>query len=82
MVWELQIRKTRSSNAETEGYKGSIVFAFEKAMNNDLDLKTAFNGLYETLRGLHMMRDSLTAKDIKNINDDLHRVDSVLQFIF
>ena len=82
MVWELQIRKTRSSNAETEGYKGSIVFAFEKAMNNDLDLKTAFNGLYETLRGLHMMRDSLTAKDIKNINGDLHRVDSVLQFIF
>ena len=51
-------------------------------MNNDLDVKTAFDGLYETIHGLYKKRESLSVKDVKNIMDDLRRIDSVLQFIF
>ena len=51
-------------------------------MNNDLDVKTAFDSLYETISGLHKKRKSLSVKDVKNILDDLRRIDSVLQCIF
>ena len=51
-------------------------------MNNDLDVKTAFDSLYETISGCTRCVKSLSAKDVKNIMDDLRRIDSVLQFIF
>ena len=51
-------------------------------MNNDLDVKTAFDSLYETISKLYKKRESLSVKDVKNIMDDLRRIDSVLQFIF
>ena len=51
-------------------------------MNNDLDVKTALDSLYETISELHKNRESLSAKDVKNILDDLRRIDSVLQCIF
>ena len=60
----------------------AIVSVFEKGMNNDLDVKTAFDSLYETISELHKKRESLSVKDVKNIMDDLRRIDSVLQFIF
>ena len=51
-------------------------------MNNDLDVKTAFDNLYETISELHKKRESLSVKDVKNLMDDLRRIDSVLQCIF
>ena len=84
MVKDLQEQKSDNSNTETEteGVNGTIVSVFENGMNNDLDVKTVFDGLYETIRRLNKMRESLSVKDVKNIMDDLRRIDSVLQFIF
>ena len=81
MVKDLQKQKPDDSNKETEGVDGSIVSAFEKGMNNDLDVKTAFDGLYGTVSKIHRKREALSAKDLKNIMSDLRRIDSVLQFI-
>jgi len=84
MIKGLQKPKPDKPNTETETerVKGSIVSVFEKGMNNDLDVKTAFDGLYETISELHKMREALSVKDVKNIINDLRRIDSVLQFIF
>ena len=81
MVKDLQEQKSDNSNTEPEGVDGSIVSVFEKGMNNDLDVKTAFDGLYETVSELHKKRETLSVKDVKNIMSDLRRIDSVLQFI-
>jgi cysteinyl-tRNA synthetase len=60
----------------------SIVLAFENGMNNDLDVKTAFDSLYETISELYRTRESLSVKDQKNLLNGLRRIDSVLQCIF
>src|SRR5208283_4398783 len=82
MVKDIREQKSENSTAETKGAKGSIVSVFEKGMNNDLDVKTAFDSLYDTIQGLYKMRESLSVKDVKDIMADLRRIDSVLQFIF
>jgi len=51
-------------------------------MNNDLDVKSAFDSLYRTIHELHKMHESLNVKDAKNISNSLRRIDSVLQCIF
>lgn len=55
---------------------------FENSMNNDLDVKTAFDNLFEKIRFLHKKRKTLSSKNLKKILNDLHRIDSVLQCIF
>jgi cysteinyl-tRNA synthetase len=82
MVKDLQEQKSDNSNEETDGVRGIIISAFEKGMNNDLDVKTAFDGLCETVSELHKKRGALSVKDVKNTLADLRRIDSVLQFIF
>jgi len=82
MIKDLQVQKSNNSNTETEVFKGTFVSVFEKGMNNDLDVKTAFDGLYQTISELHKKRGALSVKDIKNIISDLRRINSVLQFIF
>ena len=82
MVKDLQEQNPDNSNKETEGVNGAIVSGFEKSMNNDLDVKTAFDGVYETTSKLHKKRETLSVKDVKNVMSDLHRINSVLQFIF
>ncbi len=84
MVKELQKPKPDKPNAETETERvnGTIVSVFENGMNNDLDVKTVFDSLYETIHRAYKMRESLRVKDEKNIMDNLRRIDSVLQFIF
>jgi len=60
----------------------SIVPGFENGMNNDLDVKAAFDSLYKTIGELYRMRESLSAKDSENLLNELRRIDSVLQCIF
>ena len=52
MVKDLEKQKTDNSNKETKRVDGSMVSVFENGMNNDLDVKTAFDSLYETIRQL------------------------------
>jgi cysteinyl-tRNA synthetase len=55
---------------------------FEEKMNNDLDVKAAFDYLYETVGELHKTRKTLETGNIKNVLNRLRRIDSVLQCIF
>jgi len=82
MVKELQEPKSDHSNPEMEALTSRIVSEFEGGMNNDLDVKSAFDSLYGTICELHKMRESLNVKDAKNISNSLRRIDSVLQCIF
>ena len=82
MVKELQEPKSDHSNPEMEALTSRIVSEFESGMNNDLDVKSAFDSLYRTIHELHKMHESLNVKDAKNISNSLRRIDSVLQCIF
>lgn len=82
MVKELQEAKGAYSNPEVEALVGRIVSSFESGMNNDLDMKTAFDSLYETICVLHEIRWSLSVDAVKNILSHLRRIDSVFQCVF
>jgi hypothetical protein len=51
-------------------------------MDNDLDVRSAFDHLFKITSKLHQKRSFLGAKDIKNIKENLCRIDTVLQCIF
>jgi hypothetical protein len=53
-------------------------------MDNDLDVKAAFDALYTTVVALHklMKQGKLSAEEAKVAVKGLRRVDSVLQVIF
>ena len=42
-------------------------------MNNNLDVKAAFDSMYETVSALHEIRQSLGEKDVKNVLSDLRQ---------
>jgi cysteinyl-tRNA synthetase len=82
MIKELQQQKSEDSSSETEKLVATLIPVFEAAMNNDLDVKTAFSNIYETISELHEKCRSLGSKNIKKLMNDLGKVDSVLQCIF
>ena len=82
MVAEVQKVKPTSQLEKKEPLIGSIMSNFEKHMNNNFDVKSAFDRLYEIIREIYQIRRSLGSKDIKNMLTVLHRVDNVLQCIF
>jgi cysteinyl-tRNA synthetase len=82
MVKELQEVQGGCSKQAPVSLPDSIVLDFENGMNNDLDVKAAFDSLYETIRELYRMRESLSVKDSKKLLNGLRRIDSVLQCIF
>jgi cysteinyl-tRNA synthetase len=57
---------------------------FEECMNNDLDIKCAFDDLLEIIgKFLQLKQDSQLAKlDIDKIHKNLVKIDQVLQVIF
>ena len=70
------------SNSQTEESNTEISSDFETHMNNDLDVKSAFDGLYEKVSELHKKRQTLNPKNLKNMLSELHKIDTVLQCIF
>jgi cysteinyl-tRNA synthetase len=82
MVAELQETKPSGQAENYEALINKITADFESCMNNDLNVKSAFDSLNKTIGELHRMRQSLGAQDIKNTLTCLRRVDSVLQCIF
>jgi cysteinyl-tRNA synthetase len=82
MIKELQEQKSESSSLEAEKLATDILPLFEASMNKDLDVKNAFDNLYEEISELHQKRGSLSSKKTKNLMSDLQRVDSVLQCLF
>ena len=82
MIEDLQEAKPSNQTETQATLTGKITADFEGHMDNDLDVKSAFDSLYETTTQLHKMLQSLSSKDIKNVLNSLRRVDSVLQCIF
>ena len=67
MVADLRKRKPFSQSEKQETLTDEITSDFEECMNNDLDVKSAFDSLYETISELHEKRQLLSAKKIKNV---------------
>jgi cysteinyl-tRNA synthetase len=84
MVQNLRKAKSANPSEKAEQLAGSIVSSFDENMNNDLDLKAAFDELYETVSELYglMKEKRLSIKDANAAMSGLHRIDSVLEVIF
>jgi cysteinyl-tRNA synthetase len=82
MVADLQQVNSSSQTENGEAFRGKIVADFEGYMNDDLDVKSAFDSLCETVSELHKKRQSTSAQDIESVLNSLYRIDSVLQCIF
>ena len=82
MITEIQHAKSASSDVETEANTKTIISDFESFMNNDLDVKAAFDSLYKTISQLHKKTEEASVKEVKNLLSDLGKIDSVLQCIF
>lgn len=67
---------------EPKAFADSILYDFEDSMNNNLDVKGAFDKLYENLSRLHKIKEKLSREDAENILKNLQKADYVLQCIF
>jgi len=82
MVADFEKGKPISQSEKQETDTNEITAIFEECMNNDLDIKSAFDNIYKTINNFHEKRKSLSDKKVKNLLNGLHRVDSVLQCLF
>jgi cysteinyl-tRNA synthetase len=84
MVQDLEKAEAVNSSEKAKKLAISIVSRFEEDMDNDLDVKAAFDTLYITVAALHklMKQGKLGAKEAKTATSALRRVDSVLRVIF
>jgi len=82
MISDITETKATDENAKHEETTKKIKVDFEDNMNNDLDVKSAFDCLNTTVNELYKTKATLGVKDIKNILEAVHKVDSVLNFIF
>ena len=82
MVADLERTKPTCQTGEKEAFSGKITADFEDSLNEDLDVKSAFDNLYNTISKLHEIKQTLGDKDIKNVLSGLRKIDSVLQCIF
>ena len=82
MVADLQQTKSSNKTEMKEELISKITSDFESHMNNDLDVKSAFDNIAKTIMELHTLRTSLSSKNIKNLMNALEKVNSVLQCIF
>jgi cysteinyl-tRNA synthetase len=82
MVADFEKGTPFSQSEKQETVTDEITASFEECMNNDLDVKSAFDNIFETISDFHEKRHSLSDKEVKNVLNGLLRVDSVLQCIF
>ncbi len=84
MVQDLENAEVAHSSERAKKLAVSIVSGFEEDMDNDLDVKAAFDALYATVAALHklMKQGKLSAEEAKAAVNGLRRVNSVLQVIF
>jgi cysteinyl-tRNA synthetase len=84
MVQDLEKTESANSSERAKKLAASIVSSFEENMDNDLDVKAAFDTLYKAVTALHklMKQGKLGAEKAKAAVRGLRRVDSVLQVIF
>jgi cysteinyl-tRNA synthetase len=78
MIADLQ-HMTASEKCQGDSYVGRLKGEFEAHMNNDLDVKGAFDTLAKTVAEIHQERATLAEVEVKNVLTDLAQIDSVLQ---
>ena len=83
-VRNLQEANAQSSSPKAKVLAHSIAVTFSRYMDDDLDVKGAFDALHDTFSGLHgfIQADKLSRKDAQAALTELKEVDRVLQIIF
>ena len=82
MVADLQQSRQPREKCQGDSYVGRLTAEFEAHMDNNLDVKGAFDTLTETVTQIHKNRLTLPEEEIENALSDLHRIDSVLNCLF
>jgi cysteinyl-tRNA synthetase len=80
------LEKAESANPSKKAKKlaTSIVSSFEENMDNDLDVKAAFDEIFRIISALHEFKKQgrLSLEDANAARANLQKIDSVLQIIF
>jgi cysteinyl-tRNA synthetase len=82
MISEILETKPSGETQKQEMLTSKLTSDFEAKMNNNLDVKGAFDCLLENIAELHKLRGKLEEGNVKNVLSRLRRIDGVLQCIF
>jgi cysteinyl-tRNA synthetase len=84
MVRDLEKAEAKKPSKRAKKLAYSVISSFQSNMDNDLNVKNAFDKLFQTVLQLHklMKQGKVSAKDAEAALSELHRVDCVLQVIF
>jgi cysteinyl-tRNA synthetase len=84
IVQDLRKAKSTRSSRRAKQLVASMVSGFEESMDDDLDVKTAFDRLFKTVSSLDNLNKSgrLSAEDANAALEGLRHVDRVLKVIF
>ena len=84
IIQDLEKAESAKSSKRARKLADSIVSGFHGNMDENLNVKSVFDKLYQIVLQLHklMKQRKLSAKDAEAALSGLHRVDSVLKVIF
>jgi cysteinyl-tRNA synthetase len=82
MVSDLQNTTRPADTCTGDSYVGRLTSEFEAHMNNNLNVKSAFDTLHQTVAEVYKRRQTLPKEEIENALTDLRRIDTVLQCLF
>jgi cysteinyl-tRNA synthetase len=84
IIQDLEKADSAKSSKKAKKLVDNIVLDFQDNMDDDLNLKAAFDKLYKTALQLHKLKEQgkLSAKDAEAALNGLHKIDGVLQVIF
>jgi len=84
MVKAIQEAKSDSPSPRAKNLADSVTLSFEQYMNSDLDVKSAFDTIYDIVNKLYglMKKGKLSAEDANTTLNGLRKADAVLQVIF
>ena len=74
------LKETRPLGEGSSG-ESSIAAAFEEHMNNNLDVKSAFDAVAQKLKEIYHKREGMSGLELKKVLDNLRKVNYVLQCI-
>ncbi len=82
MVADLQSMEDTVESGDAASASGGFTSGFEEKMNNNLDVKGAFDSVYYNVGIIHDKIGSMSDGEIKNVLGQLRRIDGVLQCLF
>jgi len=82
MILDLQRTRQQPDRDISATFAGRLTSEFQAHMNDNLDVRGAFDTLTQTVREIHRKRGALAFEEIENVITDLRRIDSVLQCLF